>query len=518
MEPLSIAASLLTVLEATAVVSKATISLYRNVRDAPKELECLANHISRTRVRLDGQVQLYQGLNSGTLAKWILDEALEAFHADLENAKACLESVQDIVLARSNHSNSKHRFSWVAQDKRKVNKLLGTLRDIDNKLSAMLHTMSFSRAISLRTNQLIQDLNTNQLYVAAQPLCSSRTMGIPPAGPLTVTHVTPLTTSTQIRAHGADIVRHARTTVQSSITMGRQTDELRSISWMIGLFRLPGLLSSYAVCITIQLWLFRLSWPCFKHSWAFKEILPRDSLFVKACIGGNVEEVKQLALSGKGMPSSIDEVGKPMLHGAFLEHTDLGGRTALTMLWYQPSAHFSRTDFLKLLLAYSPMPSVFDLSEAVGPFACAAMKGKVEDLELLIHTGLGMNCNDRAATRTVKYSIFGSNLATYEYLVPRLPRGWVHDVDQMGRGPLHIALEWSGDHVEEIVRSLIDRGADVHLIDLNGNNPGDVARIRDEGAAFDLKHPGNVQKYFYALRSYSFDVELDQDDNLWWQS
>ncbi|KAL8649455.1 MAG: hypothetical protein Q9226_005572 [Calogaya cf. arnoldii] len=455
MEPLSIAASLLTVLEATAVVSKATISLYRNVRDAPKELECLANHISRTRVRLDGQVQLYQGLNSGNLAKWIPDEALEAFHADLEKAKACLESVQDIVSARSNHSNSKHRFSWVAQDKRKVNKLLGNLRDIDNKLSAMLHTMSL------------------------------------------------------------------------------------------------------------------LSWPCFKYSWAFKEILPRDSLFVKACIAGNVEEVKQLALSGKGMPSSIDEVGTPMLHyaissgslelvrfllhngatpddlaaqsqesplqeacryghsdiarlllakGAFLEHTDVGGRTALTMLWFQLSTHFSRADFLRLLLAYSPMPSVFDPSEAVGPFACAAMRGKVEDLELLIHTGLGMNCNDMAATRTVKYSIFGSNLATYEYLVQRLPRGWVHDVDQMGRGPLHIALEWCGYHVEEIVRSLIDRGADVHLIDLNGNNPGDVARICDERAAYHRKQPGNVRKYFDALRSCGFDVELGQDNNLWWAS
>ena len=118
------------------------MSLYCNVRDAPKELECLANHISRTKVRLDGQVQLYQGLNSGNLAKWVPDEALEAFHANLEIAKACLESVQDIVLARSNHSNSKHRVSWVAQEKRKVNKLLGTLRDIDNNLSAMLHTMS----------------------------------------------------------------------------------------------------------------------------------------------------------------------------------------------------------------------------------------------------------------------------------------------------------------------------------------------------------------------------------------
>ncbi|CAO1603332.1 hypothetical protein XANCAGTX0491_006920 [Xanthoria calcicola] len=142
MEPLSIAASLLAVLEATAVVSKATLGLYRNVRDAPKELADLLNRISRTRVRLDVQVQLCQSLTSGNLARWIPDEALEAFQADLENAEACLESVRDIIPATSKDSNSRHRFNWVVREKRKVNKLLDNLRNIDSNLSAMLDTMS----------------------------------------------------------------------------------------------------------------------------------------------------------------------------------------------------------------------------------------------------------------------------------------------------------------------------------------------------------------------------------------
>ncbi|KAI4218136.1 MAG: hypothetical protein LQ349_008843, partial [Xanthoria aureola] len=142
MEPLSIAASLLAVLEATAVVSKATLELYRNVRDAPKELADLLNRISRTRVRLDVQVQLCQSLTSGNLARWIPDEALEAFQADLENAEACLESVRDIIPATSKDSNSRHRFNWVVREKRKVNKLLDNLRNIDSNLSAMLDTMS----------------------------------------------------------------------------------------------------------------------------------------------------------------------------------------------------------------------------------------------------------------------------------------------------------------------------------------------------------------------------------------
>lgn len=196
---------------------------------------------------------------------------------------------------------------------------------------------------------------------------------------------------------------------------------------------------------------------------------------------------------------------------------DYGGRTAFTMLWFQLCTNFSRLDFLRLLLAYSPMAGIVDPSEPLGPFACAAMKGKAEDLELLIHTGGGMDC-DMAAFTAIKHSIFGSNLATYEYLVPRLPPQWVHKVDQMGRGPLHIALEWCGYHVEEIVGSLIDAGADVHLKDLNGNAPGDVVRICDARAAYDDLSPGNVRKYFGALKSRGFDVELDSENNLWWPS
>ncbi|KAL8882625.1 MAG: hypothetical protein Q9192_007551, partial [Flavoplaca navasiana] len=520
MEPVSIAASLLAVLEATVVVCKSTITLYRNVRHVPKELAILITRISQTQVRLDFQLRLCQGLNNGFLASWVPDQALITFQADLENAKACLDNVRHIIPAESDYSKNKCGFSWVVQNKRKVHRILGNLQNIDNNLSAMLDTMTL--ALSLRSNELLNKLHTDQSSPMAQLHYSHRTIGTPFILSPVVTQITPQRTTTRPNAHGREI-----------------------------------------------LWWFQLSWPSLRHSLAIKEILSRDSLFVKACQAGNVEEVRQLALSGKGMPSSVDEAGRPMLHyairsgslelvefllhngatpddletqcqvsplqeacryghsdiarlllakGAFLEHADHGGRTAFTMLWFQLSTQFSRADFLKLLLAYSPMSSIFDPTAPIGPFACAAMKGKVEDLELLSRTGTGWNSHDRCESSIVKYSIFGSNLATYEYLLRRLPRDWIHDVDQMGRGPLHIVLQWCGYNVEEIVKSLIDAGADVHLTDLNGNNPGDVARICDARAVDDGLSSGNVQKFFRALKSRGFDIELDQDNVLWWPS
>lgn len=139
MEPLSIAASLLTVLEATASVSKSTIALYRNVREAPKELAQLSTRVSQTRSRLAIQIQLYQSLNGGSTKSLLPDGALVTFQADLENAKDCLGIIKGI---RSAKGGGKQCLSWVMQDKRKVTKVLLNLHDIDNNISALLTTLS----------------------------------------------------------------------------------------------------------------------------------------------------------------------------------------------------------------------------------------------------------------------------------------------------------------------------------------------------------------------------------------
>lgn len=192
------------------------------------------------------------------------------------------------------------------------------------------------------------------------------------------------------------------------------------------------------------------------------------------------------------------------------------------MLWVQSSLRFCRVELLRILLAYSPLASVLDASEPGGPFACAAMKGDARDLELLTLSGVRMGrcayTSAMVASKVIKYSIFGTNIATFDYLVSSLPREWIDEVDPMGRGPLHLALEFSGHHVKEMVKRLLDAGADVHLRDLNGDAPGDVARICDAKAVYDGLSPGNVRKYFGALKSRGFDVELDSENNLWWPS
>ncbi|KAL8957538.1 MAG: hypothetical protein Q9183_006030, partial [Haloplaca sp. 2 TL-2023] len=260
---------------------------------------------------------------------------------------------------------------------------------------------------------------------------------------------------------------------------------------------------------------------------ALKNILSRESKFITACAAGDLEAVRQMALAGHGAPSNIDEYGKPALHhaidsgsfelvsfllhhgaapddldnqlhvsplqqacmsglpdiarlllakGAFLEHEDLARRSAFTMLWFQGSPSFSRVELLKILLAYSPIPSILDPPDGFGPLTCAAFRGTAEELEILLDNGAYQEENDSVGDRIIRHSVIGCNTATYDILLPLMPSEWIFETDIRGKGPLHLALEYPNANIAEMVRRLLFAGADVHQKDADGCDPGDLAR------------------------------------------
>ncbi|KAL8696283.1 MAG: hypothetical protein Q9201_007737 [Fulgogasparrea decipioides] len=191
------------------------------------------------------------------------------------------------------------------------------------------------------------------------------------------------------------------------------------------------------------------------------------------------------------------------------------------MLWFQLSRRFSRAELFKILLSYSPIVSVLNAHEGItSPLACAAMKGNAEDLELLLNSGVSSIDNDTAEKRTIKYSIIGSNPSTFDFLVSFMPAGWVSEVDHQGSGPLHWAMTYPSVHTREIVQRLLNAGADVHLRDMDGEDPGGVARACDKEAegfhSLNGGLPRNLPAYYEALKSNAFNVELDENDDLWW--
>ncbi|KAI4136773.1 MAG: hypothetical protein L6R39_007620, partial [Caloplaca ligustica] len=140
------------------------------------------------------------------------------------------------------------------------------------------------------------------------------------------------------------------------------------------------------------------------------------------------------------------------------------------------------------------------------------MRGTVDELQLLTNRAMCIKYKDIAGDRLIKYSIFGSNLATYDFLAPSMPSGWISEVDHRGRGPLHLLLEYPSRHVRDIVKRLLDDGADVFMKDADGNEPGDLARICDDRAKdCSCASYGNLGAYFETLKLGGFNVVLDED-------
>ncbi len=100
MDPVSITASLLTLIEATTVVGKAAIKVCREMRDAPQELERIASRILETRSRLDLQLRMHSDqlvdlIHRGDELTGLAD--FSSFKLSLDSAKRCLNTIEEAM-------------------------------------------------------------------------------------------------------------------------------------------------------------------------------------------------------------------------------------------------------------------------------------------------------------------------------------------------------------------------------------------------------------------------------------
>ncbi len=217
------------------------------------------------------------------------------------------------------------------------------------------------------------------------------------------------------------------------------------------------------------------------------------------------------------------EIGRLLLaRGASIEHIDSSGCTALTMLWFNMNLSFSRTEYAKALLALSSLPLSLERQESLSPLACVAMRGSAEDVKALLDLGANVHELDASGNRIMKYCIIGSNLRTYDCLIPYMPPGWIYEVDSRGRSHLHLALEFPGSNTKDIAERLLKAGADVHAVDASGILPEHLAKTTDESAnrfrVWREGECGNLSAYLQALASCGFDVVMDDEGDFHWSS
>ena len=145
MDPVSFAASLLTLIEATKVVGKAAIKVRRELRDAPRELEHIASRILRARSRLDLQLhmhsdQLVNMIGRGDELTGLAD--FSSFKLSLDSAKRCLNTIQEAMGPQRDRDSRIRSFRWMVREKRPVLMLLQHLGEIEDDLSRVSSVIS----------------------------------------------------------------------------------------------------------------------------------------------------------------------------------------------------------------------------------------------------------------------------------------------------------------------------------------------------------------------------------------
>lgn len=148
MDPVSSAASLLTLVESAFVVGKATRDLIRDLRDAPAELTWLSSRILASRAQLQQLVRLQNGALSGPGREGELlipPEELVPFREAVGAVEQCLRGIEKAVAigACGDKFEGKRRaLRWVLNDKRTVKKLVGHLKDVEGSFTAALGMIS----------------------------------------------------------------------------------------------------------------------------------------------------------------------------------------------------------------------------------------------------------------------------------------------------------------------------------------------------------------------------------------
>lgn len=215
------------------------------------------------------------------------------------------------------------------------------------------------------------------------------------------------------------------------------------------------------------------------------------------------------------------EIGRLlMLKGACVQHIDIGGFTAVISLWHRPSLSFSRTDFLKVMLAYSPLPIRPHDDEFWNPAFQVARQGCTSDMDLLVHLGANIYDLDTLGKNIMEHCIAGSNVETFDYLIGHMPLEWIHKQDFQGRTALHHVFEQPCHFADAIAERLIKIGANIHAKDNAGRSVGEIARNTDflykDKRVWKSGTCRNFDAWLKTLRSLEYDFEVDDEGDLVW--
>ncbi len=349
MEPIGAAASLLTLIEATAVIGKAAVKLHHDLRDAPQDIARIAERILVARSRLEAQLRYHKehcSVSERDGVKLVNYQGLAALEMSLQNASSCLEELNGAHTLRSQKLTKSQCLRWILRERRPVLKLMQHLQDVEDGLSKLQITISLSvfsstcvpvtplltslRSISAASYSAIKDVAVQQsAFLDEVRRKKNFEMALPETEPQTGNQSIVASASWDYSLSTCHEDRYLTAkpkvwgrlannenswTLSSFVLTNTHWNLLSSAYSVTSLLRLPYFFSDRAISIQAQLQCFQLSWPSISHSVTLKNIVSQNLRFMRACRAGTVGEVRKLAMSRQGSPTDIDEFGTPALH------------------------------------------------------------------------------------------------------------------------------------------------------------------------------------------------------------
>ena len=138
MDPVNAVASILTLLQVAAVLAKTATDIYEKLRDAPRELLLVANHLILLQAQLS---HLHRVEQDHSLASIDLTTR-HALKAALDAARQEVNDIDLLCDRLPGRGKLESRLKWVIYDRDKLEKSLTRLRAIQTSLGVLLQLLT----------------------------------------------------------------------------------------------------------------------------------------------------------------------------------------------------------------------------------------------------------------------------------------------------------------------------------------------------------------------------------------
>jgi hypothetical protein len=139
MEPIGAAASIITFIQATAVLAKSIQIIYKRWQHAPGELQGLAALLTS----LEAELEIVVHCTATAGHSLVVDTKCQIALAELlQDARVCIEQFEAVLTRVQEYGNVRQRTMWATHESRRMDKVIIRLQAVEKRLSHWLQAMS----------------------------------------------------------------------------------------------------------------------------------------------------------------------------------------------------------------------------------------------------------------------------------------------------------------------------------------------------------------------------------------